>query len=170
MSPPMEPKELRMRLDAVVMRRNQIVPEGDYRRLERPRDSRRNVLNATEHGQTSTSWRSSTRSTASSSSRRRGRRCTSRLDGPARTSQERTTTDGENVSPKPVPNQTVVASRDDAERTKTPVFQRLRGSPPSDSNRRPPPYHGALGRGSAGSRGHQRVRIPRELGGSDVSM
>jgi hypothetical protein len=48
MSPPMEPKELRMRLDADVMRRNQIVPEGDYRRLERPSDSRRNVLNATE--------------------------------------------------------------------------------------------------------------------------
>ena len=46
LSPPMTPKQVRARLDAIVMRRNQIVHEGDYRRLERPRDSRRNSLHA----------------------------------------------------------------------------------------------------------------------------
>jgi hypothetical protein len=48
LSPPMTPKEIHARLDGIVTRRNQIVHEGDYRRLERPRDSRRNVMNPAE--------------------------------------------------------------------------------------------------------------------------
>jgi hypothetical protein len=44
MSPPLLPEQIRQRLNEIVMRRNQIVHEGDYRRLERPRDSRRNQM------------------------------------------------------------------------------------------------------------------------------
>jgi len=36
MSPEMQPAEIRAHLDAIVMRRNQIVHEGDYERKERP--------------------------------------------------------------------------------------------------------------------------------------
>lgn len=43
-NPPVPTTYLRERLDAIVRRRNQIVHEGDYRRLERPRDTKRNVL------------------------------------------------------------------------------------------------------------------------------
>lgn len=44
MAPPMSAKALKARLDAIVVRRNQIVHEGDYQRLERPRFSRRNGM------------------------------------------------------------------------------------------------------------------------------
>jgi len=44
MPTPREPKEIKARLNAIVMRRNQIVHEGDYERLERPRNSRRNPM------------------------------------------------------------------------------------------------------------------------------
>lgn len=44
MSPPLLPKEIRDRLNGIVTRRNQIVHEGDYRRLERPRDAARNAI------------------------------------------------------------------------------------------------------------------------------
>jgi RiboL-PSP-HEPN len=43
-NPPMRPEEIRTRLNSVVMRRNQIVHEGDYRRLERPQDPGRNHI------------------------------------------------------------------------------------------------------------------------------
>jgi hypothetical protein len=45
LDPPLEPKEIGERLDAIVMRRNQIVHEGDYRRLERPQDAHQNPVN-----------------------------------------------------------------------------------------------------------------------------
>ena len=44
MSPPTTPQALKIRLDGIVDRRNQIVHEGDYLRLERPRDSGRNPM------------------------------------------------------------------------------------------------------------------------------
>jgi hypothetical protein len=44
LNPPMTPKQIRRRLDRIVTRRNQIVHEGDYRRLDRPRDAQQNVL------------------------------------------------------------------------------------------------------------------------------
>jgi hypothetical protein len=40
----MPKEEVRARLDRIVTRRNQIVHEGDYRRLERPQDGSRNVM------------------------------------------------------------------------------------------------------------------------------
>jgi hypothetical protein len=40
MTPTMAPIAIKERLDAIVRRRNQIVHEGDYERLERPRDGR----------------------------------------------------------------------------------------------------------------------------------
>jgi hypothetical protein len=40
MSPGMQPSEIRMRLDEIVRRRNQIVHEGDYERKERPRKAK----------------------------------------------------------------------------------------------------------------------------------
>jgi hypothetical protein len=64
LSPPMTPPEIRVRLDAVVTRRNQIVHEGDYRRLERPATLVATCSTRPRREQTSTSWRnSSTRST-----------------------------------------------------------------------------------------------------------
>jgi hypothetical protein len=48
MKPPMPPTEIKTRLNTIVMRRNQIVHEGDYERLERPRGNRRNGFPATE--------------------------------------------------------------------------------------------------------------------------
>jgi hypothetical protein len=48
MKPSMQPGDIRWRLNEIVMRRNQIVHEGDYERLERPRGDRRNTLTAKE--------------------------------------------------------------------------------------------------------------------------
>jgi hypothetical protein len=48
MAPRMEPAEIRARLNAIVIRRNQIVHEGDYKRLERPRNSGRNGIGVRE--------------------------------------------------------------------------------------------------------------------------
>ena len=44
MSPSMTTVQMRERLDEIVRRRNQIVHEGDYRRLDRPQDNGRNVM------------------------------------------------------------------------------------------------------------------------------
>jgi RiboL-PSP-HEPN len=44
LDPPMSPPQIRERLNGIVMRRNQIVHEGDYRRLERPQDASRNRM------------------------------------------------------------------------------------------------------------------------------
>jgi RiboL-PSP-HEPN len=44
MPTPLTPADIKKRLNGIVMRRNQIVHEGDYARLEKPRDPRRNVL------------------------------------------------------------------------------------------------------------------------------
>jgi hypothetical protein len=44
MPTPLSPNEIRERLNGIVMRRNQIVHEGDYARLEKPRDPRRNSV------------------------------------------------------------------------------------------------------------------------------
>lgn len=44
MSPPTTPDRVKHQLNAIVDRRNQIVHEGDYRRLERPRGSARNQM------------------------------------------------------------------------------------------------------------------------------
>jgi hypothetical protein len=38
----LHPDEIKTQLNAVVLRRNQIVHEGDYERLEKPRGPRRN--------------------------------------------------------------------------------------------------------------------------------
>ena len=48
MKPSMEPAQIRTRLNGIVMRRNQIVHEGDYERLERPRNARRNSISIKE--------------------------------------------------------------------------------------------------------------------------
>ena len=48
MTPPMTPDQIGARLNEIVTRRNQIVHEGDYRRLERPRDSARNAVSYTQ--------------------------------------------------------------------------------------------------------------------------
>jgi hypothetical protein len=48
MVPPMAPEKIRTRLNEIVMRRNQIVHEGDYRRLERPQGATRNGLSTYE--------------------------------------------------------------------------------------------------------------------------
>lgn len=42
--PPMRPTDIRSRLNEIVTRRNQIVHEGDYQRLDRPQNSKRNGL------------------------------------------------------------------------------------------------------------------------------
>src|SRR6266511_4952605 len=44
MTPGMGAEAIRSRLNGIVMRRNQIVHEGDYERLERPRGARRNTM------------------------------------------------------------------------------------------------------------------------------
>lgn len=46
LSAPQPVPELKSRLDEIVRRRNQIVHEGDYRRLEKPRDSKRNPISS----------------------------------------------------------------------------------------------------------------------------
>jgi hypothetical protein len=43
-TPAVTPKQIKERLRAIVMRRNQIVHEGDYERLERPQNARRNTV------------------------------------------------------------------------------------------------------------------------------
>ncbi|MGH8793083.1 MAG: hypothetical protein ACRDXX_10600, partial [Stackebrandtia sp.] len=43
-NPSRTPTQIRIRLNAIVRRRNQIVHEGDYERLERPRGARRNSI------------------------------------------------------------------------------------------------------------------------------
>jgi hypothetical protein len=43
-SPTMTPSEIKTRLSSIVIRRNQIVHEGDYKRLERPQRASRNGL------------------------------------------------------------------------------------------------------------------------------
>jgi hypothetical protein len=48
LNPTLRPDEIRSRLNGIVMRRHQIVHEGDYRRLERPRDARRNGMTSAE--------------------------------------------------------------------------------------------------------------------------
>jgi uncharacterized protein YutE (UPF0331/DUF86 family) len=44
MSPEQSPAEIREKLNEIVRRRNQIVHEGDYARLDRPQNSRRNEM------------------------------------------------------------------------------------------------------------------------------
>jgi hypothetical protein len=44
LNPPVGPEDIKIRLNGIVARRNQIVHEGDYVRLERPRNARRNHL------------------------------------------------------------------------------------------------------------------------------
>jgi hypothetical protein len=44
MAPAITTKELKVRLNGIVDRRNQIVHEGDYLRLERPRNAKRNGM------------------------------------------------------------------------------------------------------------------------------
>lgn len=44
MSPPRSPEEIKQRLNEIVKRRNQIVHEGDYARLEKPQGPRRNEM------------------------------------------------------------------------------------------------------------------------------
>jgi hypothetical protein len=48
MSPTMEPEAIKARLDEVVMRRNQIVHEGDYERKERPQKAKLSVMTSPE--------------------------------------------------------------------------------------------------------------------------
>jgi hypothetical protein len=44
MSPPMRPEEIKARLDSIVHRRNQIVHEGDYERLQKPQKAKLNPI------------------------------------------------------------------------------------------------------------------------------
>ena len=48
LSPSMTPSQIRTRMNEIVTRRNQIVHEGDYRRLERPRNAIRNGMTYSE--------------------------------------------------------------------------------------------------------------------------
>lgn len=48
MAPPLTSVQIRDRLNTIVMRRNQIVHEGDYRRLDRPQTNARNTLTYTQ--------------------------------------------------------------------------------------------------------------------------
>jgi hypothetical protein len=48
MSPPMKTEDIKRRLNGIVMRRNQIVHEGDYERLDRPRGPNQNELTHAE--------------------------------------------------------------------------------------------------------------------------
>ncbi len=50
MSPSRTPDEIKERLDAIVRRRNQIVHEGDYERLQKPQKAKLNKLTQTEAG------------------------------------------------------------------------------------------------------------------------
>src|SRR3954470_24594474 len=55
------------------------------------------------------------------------------------------------------------------EATKSP-FAGLFGSPLTDSNRRPPPYHGGLGAVLASTVGHRRARFACKLASRPVPM
>jgi len=44
MSPPLERNEIQRRLDGIVHRRNQIVHEGDYERLQKPQKAKLNEI------------------------------------------------------------------------------------------------------------------------------
>jgi hypothetical protein len=48
LNPPLQPDQIRDRLNEIVMRRNQIVHEGDYQRLERPREATMNALSVSQ--------------------------------------------------------------------------------------------------------------------------
>ncbi|MFI4990167.1 MAG: HEPN domain-containing protein [Solirubrobacterales bacterium] len=48
MAPPMQPREIKTRLDEIVTRRNQIVHEGDYERKERPRRAKTTPISEKE--------------------------------------------------------------------------------------------------------------------------
>jgi hypothetical protein len=48
LAPPMSPAEVKERLNAIVVRRNRIVHEGDYVRMERPRTPKRNGISHTQ--------------------------------------------------------------------------------------------------------------------------
>jgi ribosome modulation factor len=48
MNPPLTPVQIRSQLNAIVTRRNQIVHEGDYRRLEKPQNATRNLMTYTQ--------------------------------------------------------------------------------------------------------------------------
>jgi hypothetical protein len=50
LDPALRPPQIRRRLDSIVVRRNQIVHEGDYARLERPRGPGRNGITYAEAG------------------------------------------------------------------------------------------------------------------------
>jgi hypothetical protein len=50
-SPAMTPTELKSRLNQIVARRNQIVHEGDYVRLDRPQNAKMNGLDLPEASQ-----------------------------------------------------------------------------------------------------------------------
>ncbi len=48
LTPPLTPMAIKKRLGGIVTRRNHIVHEGDYVRLERPRENRTNPLDEQE--------------------------------------------------------------------------------------------------------------------------
>lgn len=48
LQPPLHPNDIRERLNGIVSRRNQIVHEGDYERLERPQTARKNAITHSE--------------------------------------------------------------------------------------------------------------------------
>jgi hypothetical protein len=48
MDTPLDSRQIKQRLDAIVRRRNQIVHEGDYERLQKPRSAKLNGISAKE--------------------------------------------------------------------------------------------------------------------------
>lgn len=50
MSPPQQPSDIKRRLNRIVTRRNEIVHEGDYERLEKPRSPKRHSITTREAG------------------------------------------------------------------------------------------------------------------------
>lgn len=48
MNPVLTPQQIQIQLDGVVTRRNQIVHEGDYKRLERPQTGTKNTISSSE--------------------------------------------------------------------------------------------------------------------------
>jgi hypothetical protein len=48
LNPPMSPEDIKRRLNGIVVRRNQIVHEGDYSRLERPQRATRNPMSPSD--------------------------------------------------------------------------------------------------------------------------
>ena len=51
MTPQLTPEELRKQLDSIVARRNRIVHEGDYERLDRPQSAKLNEVGLSEANQ-----------------------------------------------------------------------------------------------------------------------